>query len=206
VPSLVERRTRLACILAGESLSGKDRFADGNLNSRAAKRNWLVILIEDVHYGTSHDSGLGLGVHVGRERETRNVDVILQKVDALDEQRRRLHDAALGAGQSTGARVEVNPSFKQTETLGAGIHLKNVHRATIQDSGGLVRELVIGWSNRGQRRIVLLHVVDLGLKQTGDDFASDESVANGTDHLEPERAGSRVVAAECVLSVLGRGR
>jgi nitrate/TMAO reductase-like tetraheme cytochrome c subunit len=58
-------------------------------------------------------------VDVRGEREARDVDVILHKMDALDEQRRRFHDAAFGAHQSTGARVKVNVAFEQTEPLKA---------------------------------------------------------------------------------------
>ena len=202
VPWLVNAILVSRVLLPEKASAGNTVLQSGNLNTRAAKGNRLVILIVDVHHGAPHDSGLGLGVDVGGERETRDVDVILHKVDALNEQRRGLHDAAFGAHHSARAGVKVDASFEQTESLGAGVHLKDVHRATVQGCVGLVRKLVIGGSKRSQRRIVLLHVVDFGLKQTCDDFAFDESVAKGTDHLEPERAGSRVVTAKCVLSVL----
>jgi hypothetical protein len=37
-----------------ENASGATPLQSGNLNNRAAKRNWLVILIVDVHHGISH--------------------------------------------------------------------------------------------------------------------------------------------------------
>src|SRR5215472_288765 len=173
----------------GNLLAGLDRAA-----------NWLVITLVDVDHRAAHEAGASLGMDVRREGESADVGIVLYELHALHKEGRRFHHAAFRTHETAVIGVEINPALEKAGALLARLHLKHVNHMTVNVAPALVRELVVRRSQRGQRKIVLLKMIDFGLQQVVNDAGLDELVSAEAHGFEFESARSHIVAFEFVFS------
>src|SRR5207237_8344716 len=77
----------------------------------------LIIALVYVHNRPPYQPGRGFGVNVYRESERTEIGILLHKFDLLDEEGRRLNNAAGCAEQLAGLGVQINSASEKSYTL-----------------------------------------------------------------------------------------
>src|SRR5580658_9264217 len=138
----------------------------------------------DINGYTADDPGLGFGMNVGRESKRIDICVILNELQLLQEQRRGLHELALGTHYVAAVNIEENAAFEQTRALLARLDLVDMHQAASQITCSLVGEFIVGCTNGVRCRVVFLHMVSFGLQHAKDDIGFYEIVSAETHGFE----------------------
>ncbi len=201
----------LVCAASTQTLVGRASAAGGSAGGGVCRfyfrhRSGLVALVVNVHHGPTEQARFCHRVHVYRQAERAVLGIFLYELQLLEEKRGRLHNAALGAPQVSGGRVDQDAALEQSRTLLFRLDLENVRDVVADNFCALVAELVVFAGDGGESALALLHVVNFRLQQAGDDVGLHKSIADKLDGHKRQRARCAEIAAQLVLAVLGAVR